>query len=342
MGSTVKASEFGLKPKQVGNVDIAFTEKTKERELLSEIYGQIIKKDITKEVALEAREVRLRAVKIKSGIATIHKTQKEFALAFGKYCDAWKRKETEPVQQMIDGLMEVEKHEERMEQKRLDNLQKERANLLSEFVEDAFERNLSGMEQDVWDVYLATKKKAHLDKLQAEKDAEEKRLAKIEEDKKEQERIRKENEKLRKEAEKAKEKEAQRLKDEAIRKAKEVAEKQRIEDEAKKERLAYEANIKAERDAKERIEKEERAKRKKVEDQLKAKVEDERKKAEDEKKKVQAELNKGDKAKVSDMVSELKTLKSKYSFKSEKNQAMYSDVGDLFDKIILFINKKRN
>lgn len=105
----MKASEYGLEQKQVSDVDLAFAEKVKERELLSEIYGQIIKKDINKEVAQEARELKLKAVKVKSSIASIHKTQKEFALAFGKYCDAWKRKETEPVQQMIDGLMEIEK-----------------------------------------------------------------------------------------------------------------------------------------------------------------------------------------------------------------------------------------
>jgi len=55
--------------------------------------------------------------------------------------------------------------------------------------------------------------------------------------------------------------------------------------------------------------------------------------------KKQSELNKGDAAKVEDLISDLQLLKSKYSFKSAKNSTMYSEVGILIGKVINHINK---
>jgi len=340
----VKAEEYGLEKAQVNNVDLAFSEKVKERELLSEIYGQLIKKDINPEVAKEARELRLKAVKVKSSISSIHKSQKEYALAFGKYCDAWKRKETEPIQQIIDGAMEIEKFEEIERQKRLDELQKNRANILSKYLEDANERDLSSMDDDVWDAYLTAKKNEYQAKIELERKAEEERIAKEKKEAEERERIRIENEKLKKEAQErerlAKIEQEKRAQEEAKRKAKEEAERKKREEAERKQREAYEAKLKAEREAKEKVEREERAKREKLEAELKAKEEAERKAKEEEEERLQAELNKGDSEKVKDLISDLNSLKSKYQFKSNKNKDMYSDVSILIDKVINHINNK--
>jgi len=179
----VKASEYGLEQKQVNEVVLAFQAKVDERKLLTDIYGQLIKKDITKEVAKEARELRLKAVKIKSGIAAVHKTQKEYALAFGKYCDAWKRKETKPVQDIIDGAEAIEKHEQIQEQKRLEQLQKDRVSLVSKYIDEAETRNLSGMDTDVWEAFLSSKKSQYNERIAAEKE----RIAKEKEEKRKKE-----------------------------------------------------------------------------------------------------------------------------------------------------------
>lgn len=338
----IKATEYGLEENQVSNVDQAFAEKVKERELLSEIYAQVITKDINAEVAQEARDLRLKAVKVKTGIAAIHKTQKEFALAFGKYCDAWKRKETEPVQQMIDGLLEIEKFEEIQEQKRLEALQLERVKLLSPYLHDAQDRDLSSMDSDVWEAYLSTKKKEHAELLEAERKAEQERIAKEKAEAEERERIRKENEQLRKEAEererKAKEEAEARAKIEAERLAKEAQERKDREEKERKEREAHEAELRAERKKREEAEKQERLKREKLEAELKAKEEAERKAKEAEEARLQAELSKGDADKVKDLISDLNSLKTKYSFKSEKNKQMYNQVSILLDKVINHIS----
>lgn len=362
----VKAQDFGLSENQVSNVDVAFLEKVKERELISEIYNQIIKKDINSEVAKEARDLRLKAVKVKTGIASIHKTQKEFALAFGKYCDSWKRKETEPIQQMIDNLLEIEKFEEIQRQKKLEELQKQRENQLSPYVDDANERNLSEMDEDVWDAYLNTKKKEHEKRLEAERKAEEERIeaAKIEDLNKQRESQLKpyysfvpnehpnfgtlsndewedffqemknakedydlEQERIRKENELLKSEADKRAKAEAERLAKEAEDRKNREEKERKEREAYESKLKAEREEKEKIRLE-----------LEAKQEAERKAKEEEKQKIQEELNKGDESKIKDLILDIESLKKKYVFKSQKNIKLYKDVSELFDKVITFIN----
>jgi hypothetical protein len=113
-------------------------------------------------------------------------------------------------------------------------------------------------------------------------------------------------------------------------------------------KVNHEARIEAERKSAE----EQQAKEKEVErtrkimqqenqrmaKELRKKEEEERAKKEAEEKKVQAELNKGDAAKVKDLISDLTELKTKYTFKSSKNTKMYSDVGLLIDKVIKHIN----
>lgn len=159
-------------------------------------------------------------------------------------------------------------------------MQHDRAEKLSIYLEDAYERSLSSMDEDVWIAYFESKKKEHEDRIAAENKAEEERIAREKAEAEERERIRKENEQLKKEAEKKE-------KEEALRKTKEDAE----------------------REAKEQ-----------------------------EEARVQLELNKGDSDKVKDLKVDLIGLKSKYSFKSKKNQKMFSDVRLLIEKIINHIN----
>lgn len=187
------------------------------------------------------------------------------------------------------------------------------------------------MSDSAFEVFLSGIEKQYNDKIAAEKKAEEDRLAKEKAEAEERERIRKENEALKKKAiehEKAAKIEAE----------KRNAEIRKAQEEAKKAQKEFQAKLKAEQEAKEKIEREEKAKRDKLEAELKAKADAEAellKQAEAEK---QAELNKGDSAKVKDLITDLDALKTKYAFKSAKNNKMYSQVGELLDKIINHIS----
>lgn len=220
---------------------------------------------------------------------------------------------------------EAEQHELKIQQ---------RINQVAKFDEhDVYTRSdFEHMSDEAFEIFVSGIETKYNEAKEAEKAAEVARIAKAKAEAEEQERIRKENERLKAEAEKAKKQaiaEAEkREKAEKIRQEKEAAERAEREEKERKEREAYEAKLKAERDAKAKMEAE-----------LKAKAEAEaeaKKQAEAAK---QAELNKGDSAKVKDLISDLITLKNKYVFKSAKNQKMYIAVGQLIDKVINYINQ---
>lgn len=236
----INPTEFGLEVSQVETIEQAFLPKIQEREALVAIYDQLIKSELTPELCKEAKEVRLKLVKVRTGIAEIHKTQKAFFLAAGRFVDAWKNKETLPVEQMEDKLSEIENYYINIEKAQKAQLQAERLLEVSKYTE--YPANALGeMEQQVYDAYLQGLKVAYDAKVEAERKAEEERLAAIEAEKAERERIRVENERLKAEAER-KEKEL------AEERAKAEAERKALEEAARKEREAAEAILKAEQE----------------------------------------------------------------------------------------------
>lgn len=340
----IKAEDYGLETSKATELTSGLKTVRAERELLIKEFEDVSKLEISQENLAKFRELRLKIVKNRTqGIIKWHKTNKEFFLTGGKFVDAIKNKEIQINEEMESKLMDAEKHFENLEKERIEKLNAKRVELVKPYVDDVENLYLADMEDDVFEAYLLTKKNNHEAKLKAEAEAEEARLKAIEEEKKEQERIRKENAKLKAEAEErerlAKIEEQKRLKAEQERKAKEEAEKKKQEAEAEKKRAEYEAKLKAEREEKERIEREEKAKREKLEAELKAKQEAELKAKQEEEARIQAELNKGDADKVKDLIKDLESIKTKYSFKSAKNKKMYNGVGLLIDKVTNFINK---
>jgi len=154
----------------------------------------------------------------------------------------------------------------------------------------------------------------------------------------EQERIRIENERLRKEAE---EREAEMKKEREQAEAALKAEREKAE----KERKEAEAKAKAERDEIERKAKEEREKaeseRKRLEDELKAKEREEQEAKDKAAAEEEARLSMGDKAKFEELISEIDSIKSKYTFKSKKSQKNFNDVVNLLDKVVSFAKSKQ-
>jgi hypothetical protein len=128
---TVDPKEAGLDEKQVKTIESAFMPKIVERDALKEIYQRLITSEITPELAKEAGEVRKKLGKVRTGIADIHKVQKAYFLAGGRFVDAWKNKETTLVEQMEESLRKIETHYERLEAERLEKLKDQRIAQLS-------------------------------------------------------------------------------------------------------------------------------------------------------------------------------------------------------------------
>lgn len=166
--SKVQASEFGLELSTAQAIESAFLPKITEREALSIIYNQVISKELNEETYSQARELRLKLVKVRTGIADIHKTQKATALAYGKFCDAFKNSETLPVEQMEEKLMEIEKHKENIEKECIAKLEKERAELIAPFYESHVD-GLGIMNEDSFNALLLVYKTAFEAKKEAER-----------------------------------------------------------------------------------------------------------------------------------------------------------------------------
>ena len=79
--------DFGLDVEKVATVEKAFLPKIQERNAIAEIYNQLITSEITPELCKQAKDVRLQLVKIRTGISAIHKTEKAFYLAAGKFVE---------------------------------------------------------------------------------------------------------------------------------------------------------------------------------------------------------------------------------------------------------------
>ena len=323
-------------------------------------------KGMTKEISDKAKRIRLDIAKIRIQTGKIKDKQKEYIKLEDKAIMGvhniliWAVKEKE------DNLKKIEDYFEIKEKERLDKLQKERVEELSKYVENAEEIILSDMDVDVWEAFLQVKINKYNQKIEAEKEAERIAEEKRQKEIQEKQRIEAENKRLKAEAEerekqiaiekakqekieaerKAKEEaeknererlqkieDQKRLKIEAERKAREQEEKAIREEKERKEREAFELKLKAEREESERLQNIEKEKREKAEAELKAKQEAEEKAKKEAEEKIQSELNKGDAEKVKDLLSDLESLKTKYSFKSEKNKKMYSDVLILIDKV---------
>lgn len=318
----------------------AFTPMINERDLLSIQYDVLIQKELTEDLCIEAKALRNKLVKIRTGIAEVHQTQKAFFLAGGKFVDSWKNKETKPVTQMETKLKEIENHFYKIEQEKQDNRLFERTALLSKFGGEITE-DLRLMSEEVFQPYYASKEKIYKQEQIAIKKQEEERLKKIEDEKAEQKRVKDENEKLKKErdavAKKAKEEEEERKRVESIRLEKEKKAKAVIEAERVKNENIRLAKEKVVRDAQNKVIEEEKQKTKDLEKEIQDKKDEDAKKAKEQEERLQTELNKGDTEKVKDLKNELQIIKNKFSFKSAKNKKMYESVGVLIDKVILFI-----
>ena len=312
--SKIDPKEFGLEESQAATVESAFMPKIVERDGLKPIYEQLLTQEITPALCLDAKVLRLKLVKVRTGISEIHKTQKAFFLAAGRYVDAWKTKETLPVEQMEENLEAIEKHFERIEAEKIKRLQIDRTLEMIKYEASFIPENIGTLTDDVWDNFLLGIKSAFEHKIEAEKAAIEAEQKRIEGTRIEQERIKAENERLKKEAEIAEAKAA---------------------DERKAAAEKLEAEQKAAKAAAEKAAAEKAA----LEAELEAKAAAERKAAAEKLEAEQKELAKGDTEKVADLITSLRVLKTKYTFKSAKYKKIYSDVNILLEKVINHIEK---
>jgi hypothetical protein len=304
-----------------------------ERAPLIEKYHKVIALELTKENVPRFKSLRLKISDNRTKRINIwHRTAKEYFLAGGKFVDAIKKKEILINQEMEANLLKAETFIEDAEIKRLAELQAERVALIADYIEDAHQRVFSDMDQDVWEPFLASKKKAHLDALQADKEFEIQRKKAIDKEIAEKKRIKEENARLLTEANErakiAEEKAAAQFAAQAELDAKRIADQKIIDDKRIAAQKIIDNKIITER-----------AEALKIKEELELKKQQELDLIESNKVAAQNELKKDDLSKIVDLISTLKGLKTQFNFESESCIKMYKDVGVLLDRVVGFIEK---
>lgn len=205
---------------------------------------------------------------------------------------------------------------------------------VAKFAPSIHRSEFEGMGDESFVLFLAGIEKQYNDRIEAERKAEEERIAKDRAEAEAREKQRIENERLKAEAA-AKEKQL------AEERAKAEAERKSLEEKARKEKAAAEAKLKAEREAKEKLEAELKAK---AEAEQRAKREAEVKAAAELKAKQDAEKKAKaapDKAKLNDFAKMLDDLILP-ELKSEEANKVLADAKTLLNKVSNFIREKSN
>lgn len=289
----------------------------------------------------KANRIKLDLGKICSRATDQKKIDKDILLLQTRFIDALFNAVNGAARLNQEEAKQIEQYFEDIEKERIAKLQLSRSAETSKFSDGSavIPDFLGAMNDDVWSNYITGVKANYDARIEAERIAEEQRIKKEKAEIAERKRIANENIRLKKEAAK---KEKQRVADEKERQRLAKIQADKLETERKeRDRIAkIEAeNIKKERQiqqAKIDAAKKEAAK---LAAQLQSKRDNEIKAENDRLATVEAEANKGDSAKVADLKNALINIKSKYEFKSKKNQKMYTDVGILIEKVINHINK---
>lgn len=207
--------------------------------------------EITKDVCADAKRCRLDIVKVRTQTKELHKKNKAEILIAGRAIDGIKNVVTWAVSEKEAELKKIEDHFVNIERERLLTLESDRKQMLADQSDvDVFSLtiDIKNIDDEVWKAYFASKKQERLDRLQAEKEAEEQRIKEEQSRIEEEKRIRAENEKLKLEAIEA-EKIAEKKRIEAKEKQDKIEEKLRIEQDiarAKQKKIQDEADKKAE------------------------------------------------------------------------------------------------
>ena len=184
--SKLNPKDYGLEESNAATIISAFQPKAIEKDALMQDYEELVKKELTPELCKEFRELRLKFVKVRTGIAAVHKAQKEYFRSGGLFCDALKNKDTLTCEQCESKLKEGEEYFERIEAKRIADLEAERTVLLSAYT-DILPQGLGQLSDAAFNTYLTGAKVAYDARIEAERKEEELR---IEQEKAEQERLR--------------------------------------------------------------------------------------------------------------------------------------------------------
>lgn len=338
----------GLEESRAAQIEAVFTPMVEMLKSFEAQFDEIVKEEITQETCARAKRLRLDIAKVRTSADKVRADQKAEYLRAGNAIQGVYNILKFAVVEKEDKLKDIELHFERIEEEKKARIQAERELELSKYDLDGSTMDLGNMDDMVWNNFLSGTKSNFEAIMEAERKAEEQRIAQAKAEEEERIRIKEENERLKAEREeREKQIEAERIERERLEKierdkqekirleqekalAKERAEAERkrlvAEKEAREKQAALEAKAREEKRLQDEIIRKEREERARIEAEFakqKAAEEAERIRIADAKKR--AELA-PDKEKLQELLSVIQG----YSFVSSKakrvKQAAYDTV----------------
>ena len=171
----LEAKEFGIPEEKAKQISEQFKPMLDKMVQLEKEFNEIETKVISPEVCNEARELRLKLVKVRTGTAAIHKKQKSFYLQAGRFVDGWKNAQLFAGQGLEEKLDKIERYYQIKEELYLQKLSDERREELKPYVEmpEMIPSNLGNMNEDVYERYLSSIKNDFELREKAKKDVQE-------------------------------------------------------------------------------------------------------------------------------------------------------------------------
>lgn len=315
----INASDYGLEESKATEIKSMFTPMLDKMEELEVEYNEVIKEEITPGLIAKAKALRMKYVKVRTGTAEIHKELKAFYLKGGRFVDAFKNTQEFASGEKEKTLKAIEEHFENIEREKKEKLKTERIALIQPYVDDVNTYMLGEMSEDGFQKLLAGSKLQYEMRIEAERKAEEERIAREKAEAEEREKQRLENIRLKKEAE-----EREKAAEAERKKQAEIIAKQKAEADKKEKELRDKAE--AERKAREKAEAELKAKREAEEAEKRALIAAEKK-----------AKRAPDKDKLNSFAQSIIDLQ-RPDVKSEEAMVILEGINNLLGKVVKYIN----
>jgi len=180
----VDHEQYGLEETKAADISKMFVPMLEEMVNLEKEFNELQKLPFTKDVCKQAKTLRLKYVKVRTGTSAIHKELKSFYLKGGRFVDGWKNAQLMASQGIEEKLSTIEKYYENIEKEKIKELQIERESQLEQYEVEVIPLNLGDMDVSIWNSFLI----GTIQTFEAKKEAEKKEALRLE-----QERIEEEN-----------------------------------------------------------------------------------------------------------------------------------------------------
>ena len=245
IATTLKEAEINGSKAEM--IESAFAPMVEMLKVFEAEYKIITEQPINEYLCDDARALRLKMVKVRTGAKEIHKSQKEEVLRLGRAIDGVKNILEFAVTDKEKKLEEIENYYVNLIKAEQEKLRAERAEKLRPYGYDIGNTDLALMDANMFEAILVGAEKTYNDKIIADKKAEEERIALEKENEIAKQKVLQEMEALRLETEKKE-------KQNAIIKAK--ADKELAEQKAKNDELQAQLKAIADKEAKEKKDRE--------------------------------------------------------------------------------------